>query len=53
MSRHETLNKRVKQFQVMQQRFRHFLDKHPTAFHAVINLTQLMIENGHPFYTIL
>lgn len=52
MSRHETVNKRFKQFQALKQPFRHELDKHPMVFHAVANLTQLMIENGEPLFKV-
>lgn len=52
LARHETVNRRVKQFSCMNARFRHKLPLHPRFFHAVINLTQLMIENGEPLYQI-
>ena len=49
---HETVNRRIKQFYCMSQRFRHSLNLHPRFFHAVANLTQLMIENGEPLYCV-
>ena len=52
LARHETVNRRVKQFCCMSQRFRHALHLYPRYFHAVINLTQLMIENGEPLYPV-
>ncbi len=52
LARHETVNRRIKQFFCMQHRFRHALFLHPTFFHAVVNLTQLMIENGEPLYSV-
>ena len=52
MARHETVNKRVKQFRVLQNCFRHAVDKHQICFYAVCNLTQLMIMNGEPLYQI-
>ena len=52
LARHETVNRRVKQFSCMSQTFRHSLYLHPRFFHAVINLTQLMIENGEPLYPV-
>lgn len=52
MARHETVNRRFKQFQATKQVFRHDISKHPIVFHAVANLTQLMIENGHPLYAV-
>lgn len=52
MARHETVNKRIRQFFVLKYTFRHNLKKHPIVFHAVLNLTQLMIENGEPLFSI-
>ena len=51
-SRHEHVNKRLKQFQVLQQRFRHPVDKHKACFTAVAVITQIAIENGEPFHPI-
>lgn len=53
MSRHETVNKRLKQFLILKQPFRHDLKKHPMVFKAVANLVQLMIENGEPLFSVL
>lgn len=52
MARHETVNRRIKQFRALGQKFRHDRQKHPMVFHAVINLTQLMLENGEPLFTV-
>ena len=52
LARHETVNRRIKQFCCLNQRFRHVLHLHPCFFHAVLNLTQLMIENGEPLYSV-
>ena len=52
MSRHETVNSRLKSFNVLNSSFRHKLTKHPLCFHAVVNLTQLMILNGSPLFQI-
>jgi hypothetical protein len=52
LARHETVNRRIKQFCCMSQRFRHSLRLHPRFFHAVTNLTELMIENGEPLYCV-
>lgn len=49
MSRHETVNKRMKQFNILKQSFRHNLEKQPMVFYAVINLVQLMLDNGNPY----
>ncbi|KAG9404512.1 hypothetical protein AC1031_004720 [Aphanomyces cochlioides] len=52
MARHETCNRRLKQFRILGGIFRHRLTLHPTCFHAVVNLTQIMIENGEPLYSV-
>ncbi len=52
MSRHETINHRIRQFFVLHGIFRHDLSLHPICFHAVINLTQLSIESGEYLYMI-
>lgn len=52
MSRHETLNKRIRQFNILKDTFRHNLDLHPIVFHAVLNITQLQIQNGEPLYSV-
>lgn len=52
LARHETLNSRIKRFACMRERFRHPLYLHPRLFHAVVNLTQLMIENSEPLFPI-
>lgn len=53
MARHETVNKRIKQFRVLKDTFRNSLEKHPMVFHAVVNLTELMIENGEPLFSVI
>lgn len=53
MARHETVNKRIKQFKILKYTYRNAIEKHPLAFHAVVNLTQLMIRNGHPLFSVL
>lgn len=52
LARHETVNVRLKQFCCLKERFRHDLYLHPRFFHAVVNLTQLMIKKGEPLYAI-
>ena len=51
LARHETVNSRIKLFACMKEKFRHSLYLHPRFFHAVINITQLMIENGEPLFS--
>ncbi|KAK4027025.1 hypothetical protein OUZ56_016043 [Daphnia magna] len=52
LARHETLNRRLKQFDCLQQRFRHDLYLHPLYFHSVVNLTQMMIDHGETLYSV-
>jgi len=51
-SRHETVNKRIKDFGILSQVYRHNLIGHCHVFRAVIVLTQLAIENGEPLFEI-
>lgn len=52
MSRHETINKRIKQFNVLSEAYRHNLLSHNLCFHAVVNLTQLSIKYEEPLFSI-
>lgn len=52
MSRHETINKRIKQFNVLSQTFRLNLSLHKICFHAVVNLTRLVIKYEEPLFRI-
>ena len=51
-ARHETVNKRLKQFGILKHVFLHDLDKHQPAFEAVAVITQLSIQNGEPLYQV-
>ena len=51
-ARHENMNRRIKQFNVAGQRFRHCISLHSICFHAVANISQLMIEYESPLYEI-
>ena len=51
-ARHETCNRRMKQFQCISRKFRHNINKHSICFYAVANLTQLMIENNQPLFEV-
>ncbi|KAG9414463.1 hypothetical protein AC1031_013822 [Aphanomyces cochlioides] len=53
MARHETCNRRLKQFRVLGDVFRHNLYLHPIYFHAVVNLTQIMIESGEALFSVV
>lgn len=52
LARHETVNKRLKHFNVLKVPFRHSLKFHASCFHAVAVLTQLSIENGSPLFQV-
>ena len=52
LARHELVNKRIRHFKMLQDRYKGDLDFHPTIFHAVINIVQLQIENGIPLAVI-
>ena len=52
-SRHETVNKCMKQFGCLKHKFRHHdFDKHAACFRAVAVLTQLAIEFGEPLFEV-
>jgi hypothetical protein len=50
--RHETVNRRFKQFGVLHRVFRHELIKHQSAFTAVAVITELALENGEPLFGV-
>ena len=52
-ARHETANRRFKQWNILSRVFRHQLDKHQSVFDAVATITQLSIENGEPLYDVV
>lgn len=52
LSRHETLNGRLKQFNILGERFRNSLKKHPQVFHALINVVQVSIMNGEKLFDL-
>lgn len=49
-ARHETINRKFKQFGCLKQVWRHKLEDHRKVFGAVATITQISIENGeHPY----
>ena len=50
--RHETINRRVKQWRCLKSVFRHELDLHTDCFTAVCVLTQIAISNGEPLFQV-
>ena len=51
-SRHETVNKRFKQWGCLGHRFRHCFTKHHSVFSAVAVITQLLIESGEKLFAV-
>ena len=51
-SRHETVNKRFKQWKCLKDVFQHNLAKHHDMFTAVAVVTQLAMENGEPLFNV-
>lgn len=52
LSRHETLNHRIKRFKALGERWRYSLRKHPKVFHAVVNIVQISIDNGENMFSM-
>lgn len=50
--RHETVNKRFKQFGVLKQLYRHDIRDHGDKFRCVAIVTQLSIQNGEPLFSV-
>ena len=50
--RHETVNKRLKIFEVLHRKFRHDLLDHSSCFRAVAVSTQLNFEHGEPPFQV-
>ena len=46
MAYHETVNRRFKEWSILQNKFCHDEELHSTVFQAIAALTQLQIENG-------
>ena len=51
-NRHETVNRRLKQFGCLKQVWRHDRRRHNTVFAAVAVVTQLAFENGEPPFQV-
>jgi len=51
-ARHETLNGKMKNFEVLNQRFRHNLSQHGICFFAVANIVQKCIEDGELSFVV-
>lgn len=51
-ARHETVNRRFKQFGILGTKFRHPKEKHVHVFMAIAVITQITIKNGHPLFPV-
>lgn len=51
-SRHETLNGRLKNWEILKQPFRHNILDHGDVFRSIVIITQLSIENGDPLFQV-
>lgn len=52
MSRHETVNGRIKTFKILSNTFRHDKEKHAQCFHAVLNITAVVIKTEEPLFSV-
>ena len=50
--RHETVNRRMKQWRILKGVFRHDINLHHIAFAAVAVVTQVAISNGEPLFQV-
>ena len=51
-ARHENLNRRLKEYRILSERFRHDLGKHKMVFEAVCVVVQYDIENERPLFQV-
>jgi uncharacterized protein YggL (DUF469 family) len=52
-SRHETVNSRLKQYSVLSTHFRSNTSEHWYHFHAIANIVQISLKNGHPLFQVV
>ena len=50
--RHETVNKRLKNFNILKHEFRNDLSFHPIVFGACVKLVQICLNNGEQLYQL-
>ena len=50
-SRQETVNRRFKEWGVLKQVFRHYAGNHASVLHAIVVLTQTVIDSGKPLFS--
>ena len=51
MGRQETVNRKFKEWQILNNVFRHDIKKHSMVFRAIIVITQVRINNGEKLYS--
>lgn len=51
-ARHETYNKRLKDWGALREKYRHDLQTHGQVFHAIANIVQVTILNGDPLFQV-
>ena len=51
-SRHETVNRRYKEWGALRQKFRHGLEKHGLVFRAITNIIQMGLETDEPLFKV-
>ena len=51
-ARHESVNKKIKDFDILEHRFRHSVTKHQRVFEAVVVIVQMDMDNGLQLFTI-
>lgn len=52
LARHENLNRRMKQFNILGHRFRHDKNLHQKCFFAVLNIVQILIRTIDPLFDL-
>ena len=51
-AKHETINRKLKQWAILNNKYRHDLQRHGKVFHAVANIVQLGLETDRPVFQI-
>lgn len=52
-ARHETFNGRIKEFSILDERFRFNRNRHQAVFESVCIIVQYEIENGRPLFRFI
>jgi hypothetical protein len=51
-ARHETVNGLFKHWSILERRFRHETILHTKVYHAIVNVTQFLIETNEPLFEV-